>query len=1126
MNRIKIFVRNFDFQNLFIEELGWNNPPRRQPVAVEVGRETHSLKMLSEKSGFQVFLHEAASADEIPDANTRKKFEKKLTEIAAEHLLIFTDTEKNKQIWQWARREPNMPLRTFTERFERGDDGERLAQKLEILKISIEDEERGLGGIAQIAGRVRTAFNVEPVVADFYKKFKVEHETFSASIDGITNEKTRGWYASLMLNRLMFSYFIQGKGFLDGDIGYLKNRLRKCQESFGTDVYFQFYRKFLLRLFHEGLGEGKQDSELVKLIGKVPYLNGGLFDIHEIERNNSEINIPDDAFERVFEFLDRYDWRLDDRPLRDKSEINPDVLGYVFEQYINKKQMGAYYTKEDITEYISKNTVLPFLLDKVLAENRTSFDKDEGIWTLLRENPDRYIYAAVRFGVIDETGAIVETPDEIVAGINNVDERGNWNRTAAARYGLPTETWREYWARRTRCLEIRRKTRAGEIFETNDLITYNLDIRQFVQDAIEQTESPDFVLEFYRAVAGRIKKGQAGKPDEFVNGVSILDPTCGSGAFLFAALNVLEPIVEACLARMIDFIEEADRSDAGQRHKPFRDVLQEIQRHTNREYFVLKSIVVNNLYGVDIMPEAVEICKLRLFLKLAAQVERDESKPNFGLEPLPDIDFNIRAGNTLVGFVDKASVNVCFDGADTAPRLGFAEVDSDKARFYDDVELAERAFEHFRLQQTRYGGKVTKPDKDNLREQLKKLSDKLDGFLACEYGVNTAKKADFAAWLTSHQPFHWLTEFYGIIAGGGFDVIIGNPPYVEYSKVKDDYIVKNFETLNCANLFAFMSERALKLANDKSYFGMIIPMSSISTAKMSDLRKFFNGSMQNAFFSHYSGDAHPSVLFNGVKMRLSIVIGQRKNKQETEKSFHTTSFLRWYSEAREQVFPLLKYTPYSSEVSLSDFVPKIDGSLASGILTKVFQQPKNLGYFVVPDDTHSVYAHRIVAHFIKSFDFIPYFKNDRDGEKKSEDYKVFSFRDKSSSLIASAFLNSTTFYYFYLTYSDAYHCGRELILSFPCDLSILAKSLANRLIELNKGLMKDFKSKSVRRKILYSGTGWIEYDEFYPKQSKPMIDEIDRVLAKHYGFTDEELDFIINYDIKYRMGREEAGDEK
>ena len=66
--------------------------------------------------------------------------------------------------------------------------------------------------------------------------------------------------------------------------------------------------------------------------------------------------------------------------------------------------------------------------------------------------------------------------------------------------------------------------------------------------------------------------------------------------------------------------------------------------------------------------------------------------------------------------------------------------------------------------------------------------------------------------------------------------------------------------------------------------------------------------------------------------------------------------------------------------------------------------------------------------------------------------------------------------------------------------------------------MVDIKEKSKRRVYVYETSGRVEYDEFYLKESKSIIDEIDHVLAKHYGFTDEELDFIINYDIKYRMG--------
>ena len=100
---------------------------------------------------------------------------------------------------------------------------------------------------------------------------------------------------------------------------------------------------------------------------------------------------------------------------------------------------------------------------------------------------------------------------------------------------------------------------------------------------------------------------------------------------MFAALNILEPLYEACLQRMEVLVEEAEdgRSDPGDRPGPrryadFRQALKDVARHPNRRYYVLKSIIVNNLYGVDIMEEAVEICKLRLFLKLVAQAESAE----------------------------------------------------------------------------------------------------------------------------------------------------------------------------------------------------------------------------------------------------------------------------------------------------------------------------------------------------------------------------------------------------------------------------------------------------------------------------------------------------------------------
>ena len=222
-------------------------------------------------------------------------------------------------------------------------------------------EEGGLD-ISSVTSRVKQAMDVEKVTKRFYERFKTELGGFQSFIDGITAQGDREWYASLMLNRMMFVYFVQKQGFLDGDADYLRNRLHMVQSGGGGERFQQFYRLFLLRLFHEGLGgpEADRAPDLAALLGKVPYLNGGLFDLHDLERDNPDISIPDVAFENVFRFFDDYTWHLDDRPGKKDNEINPDVLGYIFEKYVNQKQMGAYYTKEDITGYISRNTVIPF----------------------------------------------------------------------------------------------------------------------------------------------------------------------------------------------------------------------------------------------------------------------------------------------------------------------------------------------------------------------------------------------------------------------------------------------------------------------------------------------------------------------------------------------------------------------------------------------------------------------------------------------------------------------------------------------------------------------------------------------------------------------------------------------
>ena len=96
---------------------------------------------------------------------------------------------------------------------------------------------------------------------------------------------------------------------------------------------------------------------------------------------------------------------------------------------------------------------------------------------------------------------------------------------------------------------------------------------------------------------------------------------------------------------------------------------------------------------------------------------------------------------------------------------------------------------------------------------------------------------------------------------------------------------------------------------------------------------------------------------------------------------------------------------------------------------------------------------------------------------------------------------------------------------FPIFISDLDLINVSSLSNLCDDLMVDYMKNSLLKEKISGKTGNITYQEFYPRLSKHIIDEIDKVLAKHYGFTEEELDFIINYDIKYRMGNELNGEE-
>jgi hypothetical protein len=169
------------------------------------------------------------------------------------------------------------------------------------------------------------------------------------------------------LNRLKFVYFIQKKGFLDQDKDYLRNRLAMVQKTRPKTKFLTFYRAFLLKLFHDGLGRKERTPALRELLGTVPYLNGGIFAVHPLEEKHDGIDIPDKAFEKVFAFFDQYRWHLDER-LFARTTRSTRRSRHINREEINPEADGA-YTKEDITEYIAKTATFVHL-DRVMNSTR------------------------------------------------------------------------------------------------------------------------------------------------------------------------------------------------------------------------------------------------------------------------------------------------------------------------------------------------------------------------------------------------------------------------------------------------------------------------------------------------------------------------------------------------------------------------------------------------------------------------------------------------------------------------------------------------------------------------------------------------------------------------------------
>ena len=776
----------------------------------------------------------------------------------------------------------------------------------------------------------------------------------------------RELFALITMNRLFFISFLQDKKLISSKL--LMNLYNKYQKEKSSILKITFYSGVIKRLFYEVFNtESKQRSDEVKGIEEyknIPYLNGGLFRFN-IE-DEDMYDIKDEGMDLILNFLDEYNIGLEA-----ESELKPEILGYIFEKTINylsghgnekQKEEGAYYTPDDVVNFIIEKTVINSIYKAMIATLKTqgwgdrdlrSYDSVESILSCPPKNPK-----------------LIET---IISSI-------------------------------------------------------------------------------YR--------------------IRVLDPACGSGHFLVAATNAITRIVTS---------------------------LNLTEGKTPDQYEIKREVISNNIFGVDIDEIGVEITKLRLWLSVISEIDVKNINDFSSIGTLPNIDFNIIYGNSLTGqFNEQLSLTLedFNDVIDISEFNTITSITEEKRRSIEELinsnridKISEGYMRLLQIYRTESGNNAFIMHHDLLAIR-KRVYQSIDSAFFSYLVMHTDKKNKEIPKSKEELniPFHWKFDFYSIFNNGGFDVVIGNPPYIESknSKKQDISTIKFnpkllkgtagkdikpiYESQKCGNTFAYFIERSIKLMKKDGDFGFIVPISLVSTPRMSSIREFIQKNSEKV--EYFNFDDRPGKLFSGTQHSRSTIVFTKKG--EGTNTVITSKYHRWYTSDRPSLFNNLSSVTYKLR-NKGEIVPKIGTDVELSILSKLYSQSKGKtlgdykqdnGQILYYYDAPQYWIHTSLEDLVPENEYYEY--QNINGKTKlikltkkeiSSHYKSIYFSPRNA-IISSSIMNSSLFYWWFIITSDGRDLTYKNIADFPGNLDLVSDKQLELLSSLLDELMKDYQRKA------------------------------------------------------------------
>jgi len=280
---------------------------------------------------------------------------------------------------------------------------------------------------------------------------------------------------------------------------------------------------------------------------------------------------------------------------------------------------------------------------------------------------------------------------------------------------------------------------------------------------------------------------------------------------------------------------------------------------------------------------------------------------------------------------------------------------------------------------------------------------------------------------------------------GGFDVIIGNPPYVKISRVRKKYTTVNYETKECPDIYALVLERVIKILSQGGRSGMILPLSLGFSNRFDSCRKLLFAEYGKNWFSSYG--RIPSALFSyDVRVRNTIHIG---HKSREEGHNYTTRMHRWFEDARPVLFPTLEYASFDMQL-WQNRIPKLNTTALARAFEACFGRSKTTFNSLTSTvaTPYVLYFKKTAYNWLNFCRKLPPCYDDKGESISHTKFGEIYFRDEEACNLSMLLANGKIMFTFWCAMGDDFDVTRWNFLDFPIDLCKVNENIKAQLTGL------------------------------------------------------------------------------